>query len=199
MTHPSIEKTSRILDSVIPHARELFRTFGYKKTTVGDIASGVFMSKKTLYAVFHSKNAILRETIWRDTVETIHTFEATLPEGAASDTMILSLCRFIFTDRIKRGKKGYFWGLYSDDDDIRRASREALKRIIRALYDDGLERGLFKPVGTTIATEHIVSMIITAVEHFPRDQSPVRMFNDTLAMIADAVAYKNRIPYETMA
>ena len=196
MAITTIEKTSIIIDTVIPYAKKLFRRYGYKKTTVDDIASGIHISKKTLYSVFPSKEEILRETVWRETIEVIRTFNENIPLGSQSDMILLSLCRYIFTDRIKRGKTGYFWGLYEDDNDIYIASLEALKRIFKALYDDGSRKGIFKPVDSNFATEVIVSIITASLKNFHLSKEYLRMFNDTLKMIVDAVAYKNRINFE---
>lgn len=198
MAITTIKKTSKIIEDVIPYARKLFRKYGYKKTTVDDIASGIYISKKTLYSAFPSKEEILRETVWRDTIEVVRKFNDTIPSGSPSDIILLSLCRYIFIDRIKRGKTGYFWGLYVDDNDINRASLEALKRVIKTIYDDGHQKGLFKPVDSNFATEVIVSIITAAAKNFYLSKEPLRMFNDALNMIADAVAFKNRIVFEAL-
>ena len=198
MSIATINKTSKIIEKVIPCARKLFRKYGYKKTTVDEIASGIYISKKTLYSVFPSKEEILRETIWRDTVEVVRAFNDTIPSGYQSDTILLSFCRYIFTDRIKQGKNGYFWGLYDNDKDINRASFEAVKRVIKTIYDDGSQKGFFKPADSNFATEIIVSIIATSVKNFHLSKEPLRMFNDTLNMIADAVAFKNRIVFEAL-
>jgi len=194
----TIDKTSKIIEKVIPYARSLFRKYGYKKTTVDEIASGIYISKKTLYSAFPSKEEILRETIWRDTIGVVHAFNDTIPLEYQSDTILLSFCRYVFIDRIKRGKNGYFWALYVDDDDINRASLEAIKRVIKTIYDDGSKKGLFKPVDSNFATDVIVKIIISAVKNFHLSKEPLRMFNDALNMIADAVAFKNRIAFETL-
>ena len=198
MSTATVEKTSRIVETVIPYARKLFGKYGYKKTTVDDIASGLHISKKTLYSVFPSKEEILRETIWRETIEILHKFNDTIPSGTQSDTILLSLCRFIFTDRIKRGKTGYFWGLYVEDDDINQASIEALKRVFVTIYNDGFQKGLLKPIDSRFAVEVILSIVITSVKNFSLTTKPVRMYNDALNMIADAIAYKDRIAFNAM-
>ncbi|MFC1650619.1 TetR/AcrR family transcriptional regulator [Candidatus Latescibacterota bacterium] len=196
MTATTIENTSRIIEAVVSCAAKLFRRYGYKKTTVDDIASGVRISKKTLYSVFPSKEEILRETVWRETVEVIRAFNETVPTGSHPDIVLLSLCRYIFTDRIKKGKIGSFWNLYVDDDDIYLATLGSLKRIIRAIYDDGRKNGIFKPVDSNLATEIIISMLTVPIRDFHLYENPLRMFNDSLKMIADAVSYKDRIKVE---
>ncbi len=198
MAVTTVNKTSKIIEDVIPYARKLFRKYGYKKTTVDEIASGIYISKKTLYSAFPSKEEILRETIWRDTIEVIRAFNDTLPAGYQSDTILLSLCRYIFIDRIKRGKDGYFWGFYVDDIDINRASFEAIRRVIITIYDDGHKKGLFKPVDSAFASDIIISIITAALKNFHLSKEPLVIFNDALNMIADAVAFKNRIVFKAL-
>jgi|GEM_PF-4326577 AcrR family transcriptional regulator len=196
MIATSIKNTSKIVDAVILCAAKLFRRYGYKKTTVDDIAKGVRISKKTLYSVFPSKEEILREVLWRETVEVIRAFNDTIPQGSHPDTVLLSLCRYIYTDRIKSGKTGKFWNLYVDDDDIYLATLGSLKRIFRAIYEDGMKSGIFKPVDASLATEIILSILTVPIRDFPMYENPLRMFNEALNMIADAVSFTNRIKVE---
>lgn len=44
-------------------AKELFERFGFKKTTVDEIAAGSGISKRTLYEMFESKEQILSELV----------------------------------------------------------------------------------------------------------------------------------------
>jgi len=191
-------KTTETVDSVIHCAAEHFHKYGYRKTTVDDIASMVHISKKTLYALFPSKEEILREVAWRDTIEIVRTFSNSLSPDTQPDTLIMSLCRYIFFDRIKKGKKGLFKGIHSDDRFIKNAYLEALKRVVKEIYKGGCDTGLFKPFDPVFATEVIVGMLATALDHFHKTTEPVAMFNDTLTAIADAVAYKNRIQFDAM-
>ena len=198
MTPKTYTKTTETVDSIIDCAAWYFRKFGYKKTTVSDIASRAHVSKKTLYSIFASKEELLREVAWRDTIETVRKFSVTVPPTAHPDQLLLSLCRFIFTDRIKRGKQGVFRGINDDDNDIRRLYLDALKRVVKDIYDAGLQRGIFKPVESVFATEIVVNILITALNSFYKTTEPVRMFNDALTIIADSVAFKNRINFDEM-
>ncbi len=53
------EKELRVLEA----AKELFGRFGFKKTTVDEIAERAGISKRTLYEVFQSKEKILAELV----------------------------------------------------------------------------------------------------------------------------------------
>ena len=199
MTPKTYTKTTETVDAVINCAAEFFRKYGYRKTTVDDISSHVRISKKPLYSIFSSKEAILREATWRETTETVHTFYKSFPSHAHPDALLLSLCRFIFTDRIKQGKNGVFWGIHADDNYIRTSYLDALKRVIKDIYDDGSRIGIFKPINPFFATEAVVSILIAALDSFHKTTKPVIMFNDALTMIADSIAFKYRIVFDKMS
>ncbi len=198
MTPKTFTATSDTVDKAIACASKLFRNHGYRRTTVDEIASSVRISKKTLYTLFPSKDVILDEATWRDMMSAMKAFGATISETSRSDSILMSLCRFIFTDRIRRGADGLFWGIHADDDDIRRSYREALRRVIADIYEDGRRSGLFKPVGTVFASSVVTVIITTAVERFAAETEPVSMFNEALSIIADVVAHHNRIPFDKL-
>jgi len=58
-----MSEQNEIKERILLKAKEVFFQFGYTKANVGDIASSLGMSKKTLYKYFPSKEAILRELI----------------------------------------------------------------------------------------------------------------------------------------
>lgn len=50
-------------ERVLGAAKELFSRFGFKKATVDEIAEGAGLSKRTLYEVFESKEALLADLV----------------------------------------------------------------------------------------------------------------------------------------
>jgi len=198
MSPSSIEKTTETLNAIVACATRHFKKYGYRKTTVDDIAADAHISKKTLYAIFPSKEAVLKEVAWRDTLDIIRSFGDTLPVDTRPDGQLMSLCRYIYTDRIKHGKNGVFKGVYSEDNDIRASYRDALKRVIHEIYDSGRKAGLFKPVDTALATESVTVLIVAALDNFHKTSNPVALFNDSLYMIADTVAFRDRIRFDKM-
>jgi AcrR family transcriptional regulator len=198
MNPDTVSSTSKLLDSIIEYAGKRFKQFSFRKTTVDDIARDLRISKRTLYTVFSSKDAILREVAWRDTEEIIREFNETIPAETPAERMLLDLCRFIFTDRLKRGRIGRFQGLFSTDADMAGAYRAAIVRIFSALCREGANRGAIKPVNPDLAAEHILALVLTATGKFHLFPKPAAVFTDTLCMIADAVALRNRIPFDAM-
>ncbi|MCL5029961.1 MAG: TetR/AcrR family transcriptional regulator [Bacteroidetes bacterium] len=51
-------------DRILAKAEEMFLQFGYSKVTMEEIASGLGMSKKTLYKYFPSKESLIRELLY---------------------------------------------------------------------------------------------------------------------------------------
>lgn len=194
----TIENTSKIVEDIIRYAETHFRHSGYRKTTVDEIARELRISKRTLYTFFSSKEEILREVAWRDTLESVRRFGETVPSDMSSERILIALCRFIFLDRVKEGKSGRFFGIHSDDADLRDAFREALRRVLAHIYEDGMRHGRLKPVDPEYAAEVLLSMITAATGSFHRTRKPMKVFNDTLGMIADAVAFRERVPFDAM-
>ena len=194
----TVNRTTVLVDGILKSAAERFRHYGYKKTTVSEIAADLRISKKTLYAVYPSKEEIARETAWREMIDVIKQFNETVPHKMPTDKMLLSLCKFIFTDRIKKGRDGLFRGLYEEEHPLRIAYRKSLTRVFAAIYEDGLKRGLFKRIDPVFAAEAVINIVSTATDYFPRSEQPVIIFDSALALIADAVTLKDRIMFDAM-
>ena len=58
-----MSEQNKIKERILEKAEEMFLQFGYTKTNVGDIATSLGISKKTLYKHFPGKEAILRELV----------------------------------------------------------------------------------------------------------------------------------------
>ncbi len=199
MNPESITSASKLVDSIIKSAAKRFALFGFRRTTVDEIARDLHISKKTLYTVFASKDAILREVAWRDVTEITREFNETLPVGLTSERMFVEFCRFIFNDRAKEGATGRFRGLFSEDGDISAAYRFAVSRILSALYRDGMTRGFCKPAEPDLAADIVMSMVLAAARTFHNYAKPAAVFTFTLDMIADAIAWTNRAQYDAKA
>ncbi len=193
------EQTTRLVDSITSLSLDLFKRYGYRKTTVADIASGLRISKKTLYEIFSSKEEILMEAMWRDIKRAIALFDQSLNVNTRCGELLMAFCRHIFVDRVKHGKKGHFWGLHENDIHIQNATKAALRRVFYSIYQDGAEKGEFKPLNASIASDVILNMLITVLDRFQEWQDPMEMFHQTQKMIADAVANTSRISVDRKA
>lgn len=69
-------------DAILEAALTCFSNYGFKKTTVEDIATEAGVSRPTLYAYFKNKKAILRTISERIHSNTLESIEAQLQSGA---------------------------------------------------------------------------------------------------------------------
>jgi len=184
----SVENTARLIARIIECAGKHFKTFGFRRATVDEIAGELRISKRTLYTLFASKEDLLREVAWNDTLRSIQVFSNSAPQAEAPEQVLLAFCCFVLEDRNRNGKSGVFAGIISDDRDLRDSYRESLRRAIAGFYDQGVRNGGLKAINPEFASAIVFAMLAAAADRSsPRDDMKT-MIDDAVRMIADAVA-----------
>jgi AcrR family transcriptional regulator len=91
----------KIKDSIKRAAQELFRKFGYHKTSVNEIAKKAKIAKATIYKYFDSKEAVLHvllmDYIKSSVDELIHSNVHEMDEEAHLNNLIMKTCRLSYT------------------------------------------------------------------------------------------------------
>jgi len=59
-------KRDAVRENILKIAQEIFSKFGYKKTTLDDIANAVRKGKSSLYYYFNSKEDLFQEVIQKE-------------------------------------------------------------------------------------------------------------------------------------
>jgi len=94
-------EADKIKDSIKRAAQELFRKFGYHKTSVNEIAKKARIAKATIYKYFDSKEAILHTLLMdyiRVSVEDlINSNVPEMDEEAHLNILIMKTCRLSYT------------------------------------------------------------------------------------------------------
>jgi AcrR family transcriptional regulator len=94
-------EADKIKDSIKRAAQELFRKFGYHKTSVNEIAKRAKIAKATIYKYFDSKEAVLHVLLMdyiRESVdELVHANVADMDEEAHLNNLIMKTCRLSYT------------------------------------------------------------------------------------------------------
>ena len=196
MAPVSIVRSSRLADVVITCFANYIKKYGYRITTMDDVVGEINISKKTLYEIFPSKSDIVRESAWRDIRSVVAGYSDTMPRSTSTDELLLGLCRHVFIDRIKNGRDGAYWGVHHDEAAISDAYGEAIMRIMSHLYLDAQTHGRVKQVPPGTAIRIVYGMVRTACDSFSLAANPVAMFHDVLSMIADAIAFRDRISFD---
>ena len=94
-------EADKIKESIKRAAQELFRKFGYHKTSVNEIAKKAKIAKATIYKYFDSKedvlHALLMDYIRVSVDELIHSNMTEMDEEAQLNNLIMKTCRLSYT------------------------------------------------------------------------------------------------------
>lgn len=99
-------------EDILNGARELFERFGFKKTTMEDIARQVGKSKSALYYYYKTKEEIFEAVILRD----IEASQALVAEAVKKEESATSRFRVLFTTLLEDVKrKANKFGIFKSD------------------------------------------------------------------------------------
>jgi AcrR family transcriptional regulator len=94
-------EADKIKESIKRAAQELFRKFGYHKTSVNEIAKKAKIAKATIYKYFDSKEAVLHallmDYIKVSVDDLIHVNTADMGEEEQLNNLIMKTCRLSYT------------------------------------------------------------------------------------------------------
>jgi len=94
-------EADKIKESIKRAAQELFRKFGYHKTSVNEIAKKAKIAKATIYKYFDSKEAVLHallmDYIRVNVDDLVHSNVTETDEEAHLNNLIMKTCRLSYT------------------------------------------------------------------------------------------------------
>ena len=94
-------EADKIKESIKRAAQELFRKFGYHKTSVNEIAKKAKIAKATIYKYFDSKEAVLHSLLMDyirvNVDELVHSNITEMDEEAHLNNLIMKTCRLSYT------------------------------------------------------------------------------------------------------
>lgn len=170
----------------------LFARYGYKKTTVEDVAAAVGMTKSNIYFYFTSKKDLYEKTVgyalvkWRDSVtEAIDATEDVIQKFTAmADTSFAYISQHEELRAILATDAGIFTLSPSEDRflEINTSARKLVSDILR----QGIDEGRFYPVDVDATTEFIFSVyVMFLIREYVKPEGRLieRMFAEGLALI----------------
>ncbi len=140
-------------DLIVSRAKELISKFGFKKTTMEDIARAARIGKATIYYYFGSKEEILRDIIEKEGEYLRKVLDEVVRQGkTAKEKLHLYLMeRFRFLQKLDFYYRTIRNELYTHLDFIERERKKfdgfdfaMLENILK----EGVKKGEFKPVDT---------------------------------------------------
>ncbi len=139
------EKKLRILQV----AKEKFEQFGFKKTTVDEIAQGAGVSKRTLYEMFESKEKILSElvitealSVRRNVLNQLKNIENPLEKLKTFTKLAMDYFRDNpFLSKVLNDDSGLYAPFLKDEI---KTIEEGIEGIFLGILREGTSKGLFR-------------------------------------------------------
>lgn len=149
MSEPTAPVEQEKKEKILEAAKELFSRYGFKKTTVDEMAEAAGISKRTMYAVFDSKEKILAELVMAEALsfrKGLVSQLKTLDDPAEKLRLLCELTRQYFDENpflgqvLADGARLYTPFLGDEIQLIEEGMREVIARILR----EGVQKSAFR-------------------------------------------------------
>lgn len=162
-----------------------FHHFGFRKTSVDDVARELKISKKTIYAVFSSKEEILHYLVSRSAATLLSGMKAALAALPDDAARLQALVGMIFDQALEFHRKRD--PLDFKMDIVENAYRKAYQQFIQDVLAAGMASGTFPPAPipqTTALLDGLISAgLHLAVECTDASEIPTVVFTTTRAVM----------------
>ncbi|MFQ5342245.1 MAG: TetR/AcrR family transcriptional regulator [Anaerolineae bacterium] len=146
---------------ILAAAKELFGRFGFKKTTVDEIATGAGVSKRTIYEVFSSKEQILADLVVHEAL----TFRKSCLVQIRQAGDAREKLRILFDMSTQYFDENPFLGQVLADDqrlyepflgDEIDWVEQGIKGIIASILDEGVQQGVFRSMNVPAVAQCVL-------------------------------------------
>lgn len=149
-------------EQIIESAKDIFSRFGFKKTTVDDIAHSIHKAKSSIYYYFGSKEEIFEEVIRREYAYLKNRLSKALAE---EDTPEGRLRAYVLTRLRVLLKLSNFYGAITSDyfsyfgliEKLRKDYVQEEIEVFRGILQEGVEKGTFEIKSTEIAARTVIT------------------------------------------
>ncbi|MBU0529714.1 TetR/AcrR family transcriptional regulator [bacterium] len=144
--------------------KQHFNHYGYKKTSVDDIAKELNISKKTIYHYFSSKEKIFYYIISKIARQFRNNMDKNLEQFSTCQEKIKQLILMIFSETRKWLKQGNDAFEFKYKYEIARmAFQDAYGELIKKLIQQGIEKGEFPKANVDMNVRFIYGIISEAM------------------------------------
>ncbi len=159
----SSNKKDQNRENILKIAREIFSKYGYKKTTLDDIANAVRKGKSSLYYYFKSKEDLFQAVIMKEVDILAHELEIVInrntdPVDKLRDYILTKLATF-------RGLANFYHAIENDVtavdfiDQIKRKYEQDEIRMIKRILIEGVRKNEFEIYDFNLAAIGITTAI----------------------------------------
>jgi AcrR family transcriptional regulator len=167
-----------VRNSILKSARELFAKFGYRKTTMEDIAMALRKGKSSLYYYFKNKEEIFQAVIELEADLLEHRLREVViskysPRQKFNDYVIVRMETLKELDNYQKAMRDEAYGDYHFLDEIRGKSEKSEQEMVRSVLEEGVSVGEFDiknlklaAVGISTALRGLELPLFRGVENF---------------------------------
>ena len=156
-------KKNQNRENILKIAREIFNKYGYKKTTLDDIANAVRKGKSSLYYYFKSKEDLFQAVIMKEVDILAHELEIVInrntdPVDKLRDYILTKLATF-------RGLANFYHAIENDItavdfiNEVKRRYEQDEIRMIKRILIEGVRKNVFEIYDFNLAAIGITTAI----------------------------------------
>ena len=154
------KKTEQQINRIAGAFEKHFRHFGFKKTTVDEVAASLGVSKKTIYSFFKSKEDIFRYIIERKAESRKAMVEEEIMHLDKASAKLEAMIRINFREFRKiHGRRKITPDSMTKTEMASRIFRSTFFGLTKDLVDEGIRNGEFGTCETTMTVKYIQALI----------------------------------------
>jgi len=154
------EKDMREL--IIESAKDIFSRFGFRKSTVDDIARSIHKAKSSIYYYFGSKEEIFEEVIRREYTYLKDRLSDALadedtPEGKLRAYVLTRLRVLLKVSNFYRAITSEYLSYFGLIEKLRKDYVQEEVQVFRGILQEGVEKGVFKIKNIDITARTVIT------------------------------------------
>jgi AcrR family transcriptional regulator len=136
-------------NAIVQTAKTLFQRFGYKKTSVNDIAKALGKVKSVIYYYFPDKESLLRAVIDEEVGKLIWSIDDAVKKASTPEEKLraYALSRTLEIERLSREYARFqqeYDQLFPLIKEVHQRYDDFERTILKRILEDGMERGVFQ-------------------------------------------------------
>lgn len=157
-------------ERIFAAAKVLFSRYGFRKTTVDEIAEQANLSKRTMYKVFRSKEEILAELVLFEALKFRRFCMSQIKTLSDPRQKVETLCNlsnnyfneFPFLGRVMADDERLFKPFLGEQVHL---VEGGIREIVTNLLSEGIQAGVFRAMNVPDAAENILALMRTFAYH----------------------------------
>lgn len=148
-------------NAIVQTAKTLFQRFGYKKTSVNDIAKALGKVKSVIYYYFPDKESLLRAVIDEEVGKLIWSIDDAVKKASTPEEKLraYALSRTLEIERLSREYARFqqeYDQLFPLIKEVHQRYDDFERTILKSILEDGMERGVFQKTDAELLASAIL-------------------------------------------